>query len=217
MGRVTETMLTPLTPSSGQAVRDEAAAAARRLVDAVLQTGNAQLGDLAEATGAMDAITEALTSGAPGTEERLREMWACDKPRVDAATGVENPLAPPLVVHGDADGWVEGRVTLPIAYQGQPSIAHGGVSALMVDHTFGVANNWAGNSGSTARLVLNYRKPVPLFTPLTIRAKQVGSEGRKIWTEGTLYADGVACVEAEALFVQGHFPRPDGRPASGAV
>jgi acyl-coenzyme A thioesterase PaaI-like protein len=206
---VTETLpadLPRLTPDTQEGGRDAAAAAARRLVDAVLRAGDAE--DLTQVTRRIDALADELLAEAPSVEERLVEMWAPPRPRHDAATGAENPVAPPLTVYGDADGWVEGRVTLPLAYQGQPGIAHGGISALMVDHTLGVANNWAKNSGSTARLVLNYRKPVPLFTPLTLRAKQVGAEGRKIFTEGTLYANGEVCVEAEALFVQGHFPRP---------
>lgn len=216
MGPVSQTTpadLPRLTPEADPDGLSATADAARRLVDAVMRIGERSGIDLGEMTRRIDELADEILDQAPDLEDRLVEMWTPPRPRHDAATGCENPVAPPLVVHGDSDGWVEGRVTLPLAYQGQPRIAHGGISALMIDHTLGVANNYAQNSGSTARLMLNYRKPVPLFTPLTIRARQTGSEGRKIYTVGTLYADGVPCVEAEALFVQGHFPRPNGEPA----
>ena len=53
----------------------------------------------------------------------------------------------------------------------------------------------------TAQLTLRYRKPTPLFTPLTVRAQQVSVDGRKIRAAGTISAHGEVCVEAEGLFI----------------
>lgn len=203
-----------LTPDGGGTEMEAAASAARRLVNALLGAGSQAGLDLPALTDQINAIAEGIEAQSAPLDERLMEMWTPQRPLNDAATGTENPAAPPLLVFGDDDGWVEGRLTLGLAHQGQPQISHGGISALMIDHTMGVANNYAKNSGMTARLVLNYRKPVPLFQPLTIRAKQVGAEGRKIYTEATLLnAAGEVCVEAEGLFIQGHMPRPNGKPA----
>lgn len=206
-----------LTPHGGGTEAELAAAAARRVVDSLLRAGNPDGVDLTDLTARLHAVADELDEHAPGLDERLAQMWEPTRPLIDASTGTENPGAPLLQVFGDEDGWVEGRVTLGLAQQGQPGISHGGYSALMVDHTMGVANNYAKNSGMTARLVLNYRKPVPLFTPLTVRAKQVRAEGRKIFTEATMYANGEVCIEAEALFIQGHMPRPNGKPARADV
>jgi acyl-coenzyme A thioesterase PaaI-like protein len=85
---------------------------------------------------------------------------------------------------------------------------HGGVSALLLDHALGVANGWAGTSGMTAELTLRYRRLAPLFQPLTLTARQVAVDGRKIRTEGSLSAGGSTCVEAQGLFVAKHVPRP---------
>lgn len=202
-----------LTPQGGGTESELVAAAARRVVDSLLRAGNPDGVDLADLTARLHAIADELDEHAPPLDARLAQMWEPNRPLTDAATGTENPGAPLLEIFGDEDGWVEGRVTLGLTQQGQPGISHGGYSALMVDHTMGVANNYAKNSGMTARLVLNYRKPVPLFTPLTVRAKQVGAEGRKIFTEATMYAGGEVCIEAEALFIQGHMPRPNGKSA----
>lgn len=206
-----------LTPHGNGTESEDAAAAARRVVEALLRTGNPEGLDLPALTARLHAVADELDAHAAPLEDRLVEMWRPARPLNDAATGTENPGAPPLEVFADTDGWVEGRVTLGLTHQGQPRIAHGGISALMLDHTMGVANNYAQNSGMTARLVLNYRKPVPLFTPLTIRAKQVGAEGRKIFTEATLCAGDTVLMEAEALFVQGHMPRPTSESTPGEV
>ncbi len=187
---------------------DAAAAATRRLVDSLLRLGEGTAYDADALAARLHALADELDTAAPAEEDRLVEMWR-DRPRHDPVTGAENPLAPPLTVHGLTDGWVEGVVTLPIAYQGQPRMAHGGVSALLLDHVLGVANGWAGLGGMTASLTLNYKRPTPLFVPLTVRARQVRVEGRKIWCEGTLSAHGEVCVTADALFIAGHLPRPE--------
>ena len=79
---------------------------------------------------------------------------------------------------------------------------------MILDHTLGVANHWAGDSGMTARLTLNYHRPAPLFQDLTISGHQVSVDGRKIYTAGTLSADGEVCVSTEGLFINKHVARP---------
>ncbi|MGN0065935.1 MAG: PaaI family thioesterase [Nocardioides sp.] len=186
---------------------DAAAAAVRRLSDSLLRLGESTPYDLDTLTKQLQSLADEVDAHRPAEDERMREMWR-DRPRHDPATGPQNPVAPPLVVHGLADGSVRGEVTLGIAYQGQPGMAHGGISALMLDHALGFANGWAGIGGMTARLTLNYKRPTPLFVPLTVRALQTRVEGRKIWCEAYLEHDGELLVSAEALFIQGHLPRP---------
>lgn len=194
---------------------DAAAAAARRLVESMVRHG-----DGPETTLDLDALAVTLheladqvDASAPTWATRSVEMWEKEWTKHDPTTGLQNPIAPPMEFTGLADGSVESIVTLGAVYQGQPSMSHGGYSALMLDHAFGVANGWAGLSGMTVHLELDYRAPVPLFEPVTVRARQTRVEGRKIWTEGSVSVGDKVCVEASGLFIAGHLPRPGGGPA----
>jgi len=97
---------------------------------------------------------------------------------------------------------------LDLPYQGPPSCVHGGVSALLLDHTLGVANAWSGPSGMTAELTLRYHHPTPLFEPLTVTGRQVAVNGSKIRAVGSISAGDRTCVTAEGLFIAKHPPRP---------
>ncbi len=185
---------------------DRAAAAVRRLTDSLIRLGPDTAYDLDTLAKQIEEMAEEVAQHHPDTGQRMAQMW--DEPRHDPATGTQNPIAPLLRMNGLADGSVAGSVTLPIAYQGQPGMAHGGISALMLDHALGFANGWAGLGGMTARLTLNYKRPTPLFVPLTVTARQTGTEGRKIFCEAVLSHEGEVLVTAEALFIAGHLPRP---------
>ena len=58
-----------------------------------------------------------------------------------------------------------------------------------------------GAPGVTAKLDTNYLQPVPLGVTVSGRAWLSRVEGRKMWAEGIIEADGVVFVEATALFV----------------
>ena len=123
-------------------------------------------------------------------------------------TGTGSALAPPLAVHRDGDG-VCAEVTLGVAYEGPPGFVHGGMSALFMDQLLGSAAAAAGLWGMTAHLELDYRGPLPLETPLVLRARVVESKGRKSLITGTiaLVEDPErVLVEARGVFV---LPRPE--------
>lgn len=189
---------------------DHATEAARRVVNALLRTdrNNASLQRVAEE---LNSIAEHLETHAPTVGERMIDMWSGEgTTRHDPVTGPENAIAPPLALHGEEDGSVSGEVTMTLPYQGPPGCVHGGVSALLLDHTLGVANHWAGADGMTAQLNVRYHRPTPLFEPLTITGRQVAVEGRKIRTVGDITFGGEVCVSVEALFVNKQLPRPRG-------
>lgn len=188
---------------------DAAVAAARRVVAALLHAGDRSPVEMSAVAAQLDAVAGHLERHAPPREERLVDMWAGEGvTRHDPVTGPENAIAPPLHLRGCDDGSVEGRVTLGLPYQGPPGCVHGGISALLLDHTLGVANHWAGDSGMTGTLTLRYHRPTPLFVELTVRGRQESVEGRKIRTVGEIVADGEVCVSADGLFVNKHLPRP---------
>ncbi|MFI6093612.1 PaaI family thioesterase [Streptomyces sp. NPDC051218] len=129
------------------------------------------------------------------------------------AAGPGNPIAPPLRVDrvdGDA---VEAVVELGRAYEGPPGFAHGGVTALLLDEVLGRAVVEADRFGMTAGLTVHYRRPVPLRTPILLRASVSETRGRTTTVTGTVRtqdAPGTVLVEATGLFVQ---PPPDKREA----
>ena len=200
-------------------VSEEAAAAVgatRRLIAALLHAEEVPAGEMAEVAARLGAVADLLESGAPDPQERVAATrrfrdageYREHAGRRDLVTGPQNAMAPPLRMRGLADGSVEGTATLGPQYQGPPGCVHGGISALLLDHVLGAANWRAGRFGPTGELTLRYERPVPLFRPLTVRARQLSVDGRKIRTEGTISADGQVCVRAEGLFIapRGRFP-----------
>ena len=188
---------------------DAAVAAARRVVAALLHAGDRSPVEMTAVAAQLDAVAQHLERHAPTREERLVDMWSGEGvTRHDPVTGPENAIAPPLHLAGREDGSIEGRVVLGMAYQGPPGCVHGGISALLLDHTLGVANHWAGESGMTGTLTLRYHRPTPLFEELVVTARQESVDGRKIRTTGEITAGGEVCVSADGIFINKHLPRP---------
>lgn len=188
---------------------DAAVAAARRVIETLLHAGDNSAAEMSEVADRLNAVADHLEDHVPTVQQRLVDMWAGEGvTRHDPVTGPENAIAPPLHLIGQEDGSIEARVTLGLAYQGPPGCVHGGVSALLLDHTLGVANHWAGDSGMTGTLTLRYHRPTPLFEELTISARQESVDGRKIRTLGTISVGGEVCVSADGLFINTHLPRP---------
>ncbi len=196
-----------LTAKPSAAGIDATTAAVRRVIESLLHAGSSAA-DLTGIADRLNAVADELAEQAPPVEERIADMWSGGGvTRHDPVTGPENALAPPLRLRGLPDGSVEGTVTLHLPYQGPPGFVHGGVSALLLDHTLGVANFWAGASGRTGELTLRYHRPTPLFEQLTVRGRQTSVDGRKIRAEGEIVsADGAVCVSARGLFIM---PRPE--------
>lgn len=188
---------------------DAAVAAARRVIETLLHAGDNSAAEMSDVADRLNAVADHLEDHVPTVQQRLVDMWAGEGvTRHDPVTGPENAIAPPLHLIGQEDGSIEARVTLGLAYQGPPGCVHGGVSALLLDHTLGVANHWAGDSGMTGTLTLRYHRPTPLFEELTISARQESVDGRKIRTLGTISVGGEVCVSADGLFINTHLPRP---------
>jgi len=195
-----------LTALPGESRLDDTAGQLRRIVEALSLT-NPDADHLPSLTEQLRGIADELEARTESPSERLTEMWEGDGvARHDPVTGPENTLAPPLVMHVVEDGWVEGEVTLGLPYQGPPAAVHGGVCAALLDAALAVANHRAGNNGMTAKLEISYRRPTPLYRPITVRAKQLRYEGRKRFTIGELVANGEVCASAEGLFIARRTP-----------
>ncbi|MFP8878403.1 MAG: PaaI family thioesterase, partial [Myxococcota bacterium] len=115
--------------------------------------------------------------------------------------GLANPLAPPIRISASGDMTAEGVVTFGSAYEGPPGCVHGGFIAAAFDEVLGFVQSLGGSPGMTGTLTVKYLKPTPLRIELVFEARLLRIEGRKIFTEGCVRADGLVTAEATGLFI----------------
>jgi acyl-coenzyme A thioesterase PaaI-like protein len=183
-------------------------AAVRELIEASVTT----TAPAAEVAAAADLV-RAATARIGEQRRSASQLPALDDTEggrrvFNPVVGIANPMAPPLIVRPEDDG-VVAETTLGLAYEGPPSFVHGGMSALFMDQMLGSAAGAAGLWGMTAHLELDYRGPLPLQTPLVLRARVESHEGRKAFIVGTIALAAEPekiLVEARGLFV---LPRPE--------
>jgi uncharacterized protein (TIGR00369 family) len=102
------------------------------------------------------------------------------------------------------------------AHQGAPGLAHGGVLATAADEALGFLNWLLHRPAVTARLEVDYVRPVPVGSDLHLRAECTAVDGRKTYVrcEGRLDAtDGPVALRAVGLFLEvpvEHFRRHAG-------
>jgi acyl-coenzyme A thioesterase PaaI-like protein len=124
------------------------------------------------------------------------------------ALGDANPFAPQVELEVTADKVVQGTVTFAEIHNGPPwDTCHGGIVALVYDDIVGLAAMVGAGGGMTARLTINYRKPTPLFEPITFKAWLEEHEDRKFLARGEMRLGDVLLSEADGLFI-----RPRGIP-----
>ncbi|MEB2345445.1 MAG: PaaI family thioesterase [Deltaproteobacteria bacterium] len=115
--------------------------------------------------------------------------------------GLANPLAPPITIGRSGERTAVATVRFGSAYEGPPGCVHGGFVAAAFDEVLGYVQSLGGNPGMTARLTVHYRAPTPLHTELRFEAELTRIEGRKIFTQSRVMANGKVTAEAEGLFV----------------
>ena len=120
---------------------------------------------------------------------------------VGGTAGIER-LQVRLFVAGDKST-VVGKAWFSEHAQGPPGLAHGGAIATVHDHALGLAVHRAGHRCMTARLNVQYRRPVPVDTVVRLEAKLVEAKGRKIFAEGKIVGpDGEVLSTADGLFIE---------------
>jgi acyl-coenzyme A thioesterase PaaI-like protein len=162
-----------------------------------------------EELAAVEAVVREQAVRLRAVQREPTEIAAVDDPEVgerwyNPVYGPGSPLAPPLVVTESAGGRVTGEVTLGKPYEGPPGLVHGGFTATLLDHVLARAARSAGHGGLTATLTVRYRRPVPLGTPLVLRAELGTTEGRRATATATLTtaADpATVLAEGEAVLV----------------
>ena len=174
--------------------------AVRELIDATVRT-QADDDVVEQARSAIEAVTRSLLSQRtrpPGVSYRIDGR---PLPLGNAATGQCNPIAPPLVVHHEADGRCWSEFDLGPAYEGPPSLVHGGVSALVLDHMLGeAASQGMTKPLFTGTITVKYLRGTPLG-PLRAEAYIERSEGVKAFARGHISDAAGVTVEAEGVFI----------------
>lgn len=99
---------------------------------------------------------------------------------------------------------VEATFEVTENHQGAPGLAHGGLLSAAFDEALGALTWLLAVPSVTARLEVDFRRPVPVGSVLHIRARITGRKGRKIYCEATGHLDspdGPLAVQAAALFI----------------
>ena len=193
-------------PATGAWAQKRRLAGAMRLVIGRLVESSAPENELSAAADALERYAERLA-----THPRLRRLegFAETATAGDVAAffdqspiiGLSNPLAPPVAVRRSGELAAEGRVRFGAAYEGPPGCVHGGWVAAAFDEVLGFVQSLAGSPGFTGTLTVKYRNPTPLHTDLRFEATVTGTERRKTFAEGRLYAGDLLTAEAEAIFI----------------
>jgi len=182
----------------------------RALIDAVMTAEVDDPAILLEVAAEAERLAARLGGGradVPGYRPRSHGDYLPRSPVV----GHASPLAPRVEWEEsdsaiDGQPGVEARGTFGAPYEGPPGYVHGGMTALAFDEVLGIANIAAGRPGMTARLIVHYRQPTPLFRELHFRAALDRVEGRRIVSRAQVWDGETLTAEAEGLFVQ---PRPE--------
>jgi uncharacterized protein (TIGR00369 family) len=94
---------------------------------------------------------------------------------------------------------------IPDAFSGYPGYVHGGIIATMLDEAMGKSARTRKVTIMTAKIELDYLRPVPTDKPLRVEGQLMRVEGRKFWTEGRiLNSRGSILAKSKGLFVQVH-------------
>jgi len=187
-----------------RAVYEPLADSVRRLIDVTIRT-EADPATVATAKAKIDCIAAELSKTMMPVSFGVRQ--AADGQGMawgNVLIGVRNPVAPPLIIHHDADGSVWTEFELGAAYEGPAGYVHGGVCALILDHVLGATAHKPGRPAVTGTLTTRYLRGTPLG-PLRAEARVNRSEGVKTFAYGRIIDScGQTTVEAEGIFI---FPR----------
>jgi acyl-coenzyme A thioesterase PaaI-like protein len=172
----------------------------RRLVDLTIRS---EVGDDAVAEARRHLAAAAALLGAearPGPAGVSHNATGRSWQWGNAVVGQRNAVAPPMKVVRGEDGSTSARLVLGNAYEGPPSMVHGGVSALLLDHLMGVTASSMKKLTMTGTLTLRYTRPLPLGE-VWLAGRITDDTGRKVTVTAEIGgADGTA-VEATGLFI----------------
>jgi uncharacterized protein (TIGR00369 family) len=93
-------------------------------------------------------------------------------------------------------------VQLTRLHEGPPGLIHGGIIATLLDEAMSKLNRPLGVLAMTRHINVDYLRPSPLETPLTLRATHLRRDGRKLFHSAELLApDSTVLARAQGLFL----------------
>ncbi|MCK8645540.1 PaaI family thioesterase [Mycobacterium colombiense] len=172
----------------------------RRLIDATIRT-EVDATVVARAGAQVDSVVEQLSQVLMPSSFGVRDgVDGQSSVSGNVAIGMRNPIAPPLVMHHEADGEVWTEIVLGAAYEGPPGHVHGGMCALILDHVLGATAHRPGSPAYTGTLTVRYERGTRLG-PIRASARVERVEGAKTFAVGHI-ADGQGItVIAEGVFI----------------
>jgi uncharacterized protein (TIGR00369 family) len=115
--------------------------------------------------------------------------------------GSENPHGIGLTWWLDENGIMTSEFTLNQAQQGPPGHVHGGASAAILDEAMGLVVWAAGHKVAAVNLEIDYHKPLPLGMALSLEARVIQIDERKIFSTGEIFlSDGTMAVSGRGIY-----------------
>lgn len=92
-------------------------------------------------------------------------------------------------------------------FQGGPGLVHGGILSAALDDLMGYACVVHDRSCVTAKLEINYIKPVPVEKEFLLEAWVTNIEDKKLYLESSISSDNEVHIEGSGLFIDlGNYP-----------
>ena len=106
-----------------------------------------------------------------------------------------------MVLHiGERRSWSE--LTLDSRFEGWADVAHGGIVATILDEVMAWSLVAEDNWGVTARMSIDYRRPIPIGRQIRAEGWIVRNRRRLVETAGRIVTgDGTELATAEGLYV----------------
>ena len=140
-------------------------------------------------------VPAALAS--PTIDERANFCFGC---------GPQNPQGLHLhfVIASDNPEAITATATVSLTHlhQGPPGYIHGGIIATLMDEAMSKLNRPLNLLAMTRHMEIDYLRPAPLDTPLTLTSRHIRRDGRKLFHAAELTApDGKVLARAKGFFV----------------
>lgn len=109
-------------------------------------------------------------------------------------------------------------VEVAARFEGPPGYVHGGVIATLLDEAMSKSVRAQGATAMTRSMEVDYRRPVPVHSPLRIEGQLLAREERRHHTEARILdVSGAVLASARGVFVQVRAsrmqrPKPDDTP-----
>jgi uncharacterized protein (TIGR00369 family) len=94
------------------------------------------------------------------------------------------------------------RFRLGKRYTGPPRHCHGGIIATILDDAMGKLNKLRDVLAMTAKMTVEYIKPVPLYKPLRVESREISKRGRRLTHIAEILDDkGTVLARSRGIFV----------------